>query len=431
MTISKSSMALNNLRAVVILIVMAFHSVLAYLGSLGPAAFPFDRSPYEWRAFPIVDSHRWFGFDVFCAWQDVYLMALMFFLSALFAWPSLARKGTRKFLSDRFLRLGVPFIFAIDRRDAARALSGLSRDGGRSRPDSPMRRHYLALPFWPNGPMWFLWQLLALSFLAAAAASLRPELGRAYLARLSASAAAVPAGIFIGLAAASALAYVPLALALHTLGLVRTRAVRASVQPPAALLRLYLAGLGVGAHGLDRGLLAPDGHAGAALGRLARVCACVLPALDGADRPGDDATRRRRRSACNSPSDIGFAWLARRAAFSLLAVCLRFGAMAFADIGQSGGQRLWHVFVSLSVCRLAAICAAGRGVVRHREGHDRVRRNAAACLGNGGRRALGSVRFATDRQRATVAGDCAAVRQLGYRRPIRSDRNIPLAASCD
>jgi hypothetical protein len=77
---SESSLALNNLRALVILIVLAFHSVLAYLGSLGPAAFPFDSSPYLWRAFPIVDSHRWFGFDVFCAWQDVYLMALMFFL---------------------------------------------------------------------------------------------------------------------------------------------------------------------------------------------------------------------------------------------------------------------------------------------------------------------------------------------------------------
>src|ERR1700691_5605368 len=110
---SKSSLALNNLRALVILTVLAFHSVLAYLGSLGASAFPFDSSPYEWRAFPIVDSHRWFGFDVFCAWQDVYLMALMFFLSALFTWPSLARKQARKFLGDRFLRLGVPFVFAL------------------------------------------------------------------------------------------------------------------------------------------------------------------------------------------------------------------------------------------------------------------------------------------------------------------------------
>jgi hypothetical protein len=113
MSISKSSLALNNLRALVIIVVIAFHSTLAYLGSLGPSAFPFDNSPYQWRAFPMVDSHRWFGFDIFCAWQDVYLMALMFFLSALFARPSLARKGSRKFVRDRFSRLGVPFVFAL------------------------------------------------------------------------------------------------------------------------------------------------------------------------------------------------------------------------------------------------------------------------------------------------------------------------------
>src|ERR1700748_1471576 len=87
MTISRSSMALNNLRGLVIVIVVAFHSVLAYLG--------------------------WFGFDVFCAWQDVYLMGLMFFLSAFFAWRGVTRRGPRKFLTERSLRLGLPFLFGI------------------------------------------------------------------------------------------------------------------------------------------------------------------------------------------------------------------------------------------------------------------------------------------------------------------------------
>jgi len=88
---SKSSLALNNLRAVITLSVLAFHGSLAYLGST-PSAYAFDKPPYLWRAFPIVDSDRWFGFDIFCAWQDVSLMVLLYFLSALFSWPSLARK---------------------------------------------------------------------------------------------------------------------------------------------------------------------------------------------------------------------------------------------------------------------------------------------------------------------------------------------------
>ncbi len=92
-----SSLALRNLRGLVIVVVLAFHSVLPYLRYARSSAVPFDQPPYEWRAFPIVDSQRWFGFDLFCAWQDVYLMSLMFFLSAVFAWPSLAAKEAGNF----------------------------------------------------------------------------------------------------------------------------------------------------------------------------------------------------------------------------------------------------------------------------------------------------------------------------------------------
>src|ERR1700682_2776127 len=87
------SLPLSNLRAIVIQIVWRFHSMLAYLVWIPiAAATDFAVPPYAWRSFPIIDSHRFFGFDLFCAWQDVYLMALMFFLSGLFVWPSLTRK---------------------------------------------------------------------------------------------------------------------------------------------------------------------------------------------------------------------------------------------------------------------------------------------------------------------------------------------------
>jgi len=80
----RSSLALDNLRAIVILLVLSFHSVLAYLQFLPAQPQPFDAPPYAWRAIPIIDSHRWFGFDLYCAWQDVFLMSLFFFLSGLF-----------------------------------------------------------------------------------------------------------------------------------------------------------------------------------------------------------------------------------------------------------------------------------------------------------------------------------------------------------
>ena len=110
---SRSSIALSNLRAIVIVIVLAFHSVLAYLASL-PAGLPrFDDAPYRWQAIPIVDSHRLFGFDLFCAWQDISLMSLMFFLSGLFVPSSLKRKGSVTFLSDRFMRIGLPLLVVV------------------------------------------------------------------------------------------------------------------------------------------------------------------------------------------------------------------------------------------------------------------------------------------------------------------------------
>jgi hypothetical protein len=73
-SMSKSSLALTNLRAFVILLVIAFHSVLAYLGSQPTSPPQFDSPPYWWRAIPIIDPARWFGFDLFSALTYLYLI---------------------------------------------------------------------------------------------------------------------------------------------------------------------------------------------------------------------------------------------------------------------------------------------------------------------------------------------------------------------
>src|SRR5262249_12888482 len=110
---SRTSLAIVNLRAFVILLVLSFHSSLAYLATQSPTQFAFDAPPYEWRAIPIVDSARWFGFDLYGAWQYVFLMPFMFFLSGLFVWPSLSRKGASTFVYERTRRIGIPFALAI------------------------------------------------------------------------------------------------------------------------------------------------------------------------------------------------------------------------------------------------------------------------------------------------------------------------------
>jgi glucans biosynthesis protein C len=254
---SGSSLALRNLRAFVILIVLAFHSVLAYLGSLPDEAFPFDIAPFRWNAFPIVDSQRWFGFDIFCAFQDVYLMSFMFFMSGLFVWPSLERKGSAVFLYDRFLRIGVPFVLVVYLLMPI-ALYPTYLVTAVDPSVSAYWEHWRALPFWPSGPPWFLWQLLVLNIAAAAVFRFAPAWGE-YLGRVSAMAAADPRRYFVGLIALSALAYVPLALAFTPWAWKSFGPFSLQLCRPLHYAVYFFAGVGIGAHGLERGLLSVDG----------------------------------------------------------------------------------------------------------------------------------------------------------------------------
>src|SRR5438477_1124776 len=190
----RSSLALDNLRAFVILLVLSFHSVLAYLQFLPAEPFPFDSPPYMWRAFPIVDSQRWFGFDLYCAWQDVFLMSLFFFLSGLFVRPSLNRKGAANFLNGRLLRLGLPFVLVVAILMPATLYPTYLQTA--SEPGlAAYWRQWLALPFWPCGPMWFLWLLLVGDFAAATLHRFAPGLGN-HLVRLASVAEAHPARFF-------------------------------------------------------------------------------------------------------------------------------------------------------------------------------------------------------------------------------------------
>jgi glucans biosynthesis protein C len=321
---SKSSVALNNLRAFVILIVLAFHSVLAYLGSLGPSAFPFDSPPYQWRAFPIVDSHRWFGFDVFCAWQDVYLMALMFFLSALFTWPSLTRKRGLKFLGDRFQRLGIPFVFALI-VIMPLALYPVYRVTAADPSLLAYGRHFLALPFWPNGPTWFLWQLLALTVLAAGLHRFAPQ-WVVFLGRRSSSADTRPGRYFIGLATAAALAYVPLAIAFTPWSWAEHGPFAIQFSRPLIYAVFYFAGLGVGANGFERGLLASEGM-------LARRWAVWLAVALASFVLWMGLTALAMSYVQAAPLglrvavDISYAVACAGGCFFVMAGCLRFGAI--------------------------------------------------------------------------------------------------------
>ena len=254
---SATSLALSNLRAIVILIVLAFHSVAAYLGSLPSEPHRFDAPPYDWQAFPIIDSQRWFGFDLFCAWNDVSLMSLMFFLSGLFVWPSLQRKKSFRYLTDRLLRLGLPMIPSIFVLMPV-ALYPVYLVTATDPSVAGFWGQFLALPFWPCGPQWFLWQLLILNIVAAALHKAYPTWGE-HLGKLAASTRTDPIRFILILTAASALAYVPLALIYSPWTWFQYSAFAFQWCRPLHYTVYFFAGAAVGAYGLERGLLATDG----------------------------------------------------------------------------------------------------------------------------------------------------------------------------
>ena len=158
---------------------------------------------------------------------------------------------------DRLLRLGAPFVFGVT-VVAPIALYPAYRMIAVDPSLIAYGRRFLALPFWPNGPMWFLWLLLALTVAPAGLHRFAPH-WVAFLGRLSSDAAARPGRYFIGLTTVAALAYVPLAIAFTPWNWSEHGPFSLQLSRPLLYAVYYLAGLGVGAHGLERGLLAPEG----------------------------------------------------------------------------------------------------------------------------------------------------------------------------
>jgi hypothetical protein len=250
---TQRNLPLGYLRGFVTLLVVAHHAFLAYHSYAPPHPRSLTQGTW-WTAFPISDSQKWPGIEAFIGFNDVFFMSLMFLISGVFVPASLLRKGSGLFVRDRLLKLGIPFaVGSAVLAPLAYLPSYLA--GAR---ESSFWGQWLALDFWPSGPVWFLWVLIALGVIAAGIQTLH----RGWftkLATISGSLGAQPAIYFAALFAASALAYTTLALLFtpehwFTLG---PFAIQSSRVLHYAVY--FFAGIGLGAYGTGKGLLAPDG----------------------------------------------------------------------------------------------------------------------------------------------------------------------------
>jgi hypothetical protein len=234
------NLSLDRARTFLTLVVLLHHAVIpyTYFGHTDPTSF--------------------FGFDMIVLATDSFFMAMFFFLSGLFVWPGIARKGPLNYLSDRLLRLGLPFVicaFTI----IPIAYYAISL---RHHPEIGFSEYWwktITVGPWPSGPIWFLWVLFTFDVVACLLYRLSPNLLDP-INRLSLHGRRRPAVFFAVMLAVTAAFYIP--------GRIHFGAGSwfefgpFSVQHGRVMLyaTYFFFGAGVGVQLMDRGLLAADGR---------------------------------------------------------------------------------------------------------------------------------------------------------------------------
>ena len=234
------NLPLDRARTFLTLVVLLHHAVIPY------------------THFGHTDPKSWIGFDAVVLATDSFFMAMFFFLSGLFVWPSLRHKSPGQFFRDRLLRLGLPFAIA--------ALTvipvGYYAIELRQHPTTGFAEFWwkmVTIGPWPSGPLWFVWVLLVFDLTASLLYRISPDLLDP-VNRLSLRGFERPAEFFLFLVAVTAILYVPSRLWFGVNHWFEWGPF--SVQASRVLLyaAYFYIGAGVGAASFERGLLSSDGQ---------------------------------------------------------------------------------------------------------------------------------------------------------------------------
>ena len=266
---TKRRVEFDYLRAAVVVLVVLHHAVLAYVTW---AEINVDE-PIE-TVSPVVDDASWIGFDLVVGLNDTFFMSLMFFISGLFVWASLRRKGVGTYLQDRLVRLGIPFVVGV------LALMPLAYYPAQLTVQRTQGGDKSLWAFWSDmagsgfgtaGPLWFVWVLMLFAGVAAAVFTLagRPEpddahrpggdqADRRWHHRLFTSRAR-----FFGLVVAmTTVTFLAMATVFDPNDWIGAGPFDVQISRLLMYLAYFLIGTAAGAYGLDRGLLAPRGALG-------------------------------------------------------------------------------------------------------------------------------------------------------------------------
>ena len=244
------------LRAFVITLVLFVHASLAYTSS----AFINSENPIA-SSNPVVNEQRWMGFDLIVALNETFSMSLLFFVSGLFVWQSLARKGARNYFVDRLKRLGLPFVIGVLFLIPLAYYPAQLEVGLISEKDIGYGVFWLGMVrsgFGTAGPLWFLWLLLAFNCLAVLLYRGDPLLCGFFRGRLNIILGS-PVAFFGVLLGTSIIVYLPIAIIFGPLRWIGIGPFNAQAGRILLYLVYLLTGTAIGAIGIDRSVFKNDG----------------------------------------------------------------------------------------------------------------------------------------------------------------------------
>lgn len=254
--VSGRKLEFDYLRAFAVVLVLYHHSALPYT----TFAFINLENPIA-TAGLVVNEQRWPGFDLIVAFNETFLMSLLFFVSGMFVWQSLARKGARKYLRDRLTRLGLPFVIGVPLLIPLAYYPAQLQVGLITGTNSSYGAFWLEMirsGFGTAGHLWFLWLLLVFDCLAILLYRIAPRLGR-LIEKGSTIILGSSVAFFGVLLAISIAVYPPLALIFGPLKWIGIGPFHVQAGRILLYLVYFLAGTVIGVYGIDRSVFRTGG----------------------------------------------------------------------------------------------------------------------------------------------------------------------------
>jgi peptidoglycan/LPS O-acetylase OafA/YrhL len=335
--------AMEYVRAIAVLFVVAMHAWIAYSARIPLGLVKFGGASHLWEIVPVADSQHWFGADAIISFTDSWAMPLMFLLSGLFVQRSLAVRGTSGFIKERIRRIGLPFAISAALMPIAYYPSYWQLSAGHG--VSAFIDAWRSTGIWPIGPAWFMGVLLAFNMIAIFALAGERHLSAVKARGLHKILSESPLKVCIAVLLISAAIYVPVALAFPA-GAKWFNFGPLMFQPNRlGHYFVYFAfGLLLGSTDLETTVSAVDGKFARSwpvlLVMTLGIFITLLAVLNGA--PGKVPPVRKVVTI------VGYVVMGGLGTFCVLACCIRLGGRSFRILGSIGsnafGIYLTHYF---------------------------------------------------------------------------------------